>query len=542
MKQLLLIITLILCGMMVEAQTHNVSNNQTRKQTATTQKKQSTNSSKSRKSSAATYTPEVKTYYANGVAFQMVEVRGGTFTMGATSEQGSDAKSDEKPAHKVTLSDYYIGKTEVTQALWEAVMGKSLSQIASENGWDTYGVGDNYPMYYISWNDCKAFISKLNALTGKTFRMPTEAEWEYAARGGSKSRGYKYSGRDNIDDVAWYPYNSGDKTHEVGAKSPNELGLYDMSGNVYEWCSDWYGDYSSASQTNPKGRDSGTFRVRRGGSWVNDAGCCRCSYRGYDDPSYRGHYIGLRLCLSDNPALETSSVTPSVETYYANGVAFQMVEVRGGTFTMGATSEQEVDAFGDEKPAHEVTLSDYYIGKTEVTQALWKAVMGNNPSYFEGENLPVECISWHDCKTFISKLNALTGKNFRMPTEAEWEYAARGGSKSRGYKYSGSNTLDDVAWYSGNSDSETHEVGTKSPNELGLYDMSGNVSEWCNDWHGDYSSASQTNPKGPDSGTKRVDRGGGWWHHAGGCRCSYRSCSGPDSGSYDLGIRLCLSE
>ena len=209
---------------------------------------------------------------------------------------------------------------------------------------------------------------------------------------------------------------------------------------------------------------------------------------------------------------------------------------------MGATSEQEVDAFGDEKPAHEVTLSDYYIGKTEVTQALWKAVMGNNPSYFEGENLPVECISWHDCKTFISKLNALTGKNFRMPTEAEWEYAARGGSKSRGYKYSGSNTLDDVAWYSGNSDSETHEVGTKSPNELGLYDMSGNVSEWCNDWHGDYSSASQTNPKGPDSGTKRVDRGGGWWHHAGGCRCSYRSCSGPDSDSYDLGLRLCLSE
>ena len=181
MKQLLLIITLILCGMMVEAQTHNVSNNQTRKQTATTQKKQSTNSSKSRKSSAATYTPEVKTYYANGVAFQMVEVRGGTFTMGATSEQGSDAKSDEKPAHKVTLSDYYIGKTEVTQALWKAVMGKTVSQIASENNWDKYGVGDNYPMYYISWNDCKAFISKLNALTGKTFRMPTEEEWEYAA-------------------------------------------------------------------------------------------------------------------------------------------------------------------------------------------------------------------------------------------------------------------------------------------------------------------------------------------------------------------------
>ena len=299
MKQLLLIITLILCGMMVEAQTHNVSNNRTRKQTATTQKKQSTNSSKSRKSSAATYTPEVKTYYANGVAFQMVEVRGGTFTMGATSEQGSDAKSDEKPTHEVTLSDYYIGKTEVTQALWKAVMGKTVSQIASENNWDKYGVGDNYPMYYISWNDCKAFISKLNALTGKTFRVLTEAEWEYAARGGSKSRGYKYSGSNTLDDVAWYSGISDYETHEVGTKSPNELGLYDMSGNVGEWCSDWYDDYSSASQTNPKGPDSGANRIGRGGGWWYYARGCRCSIRGDFGPDYRNEFLGLRLCLSE---------------------------------------------------------------------------------------------------------------------------------------------------------------------------------------------------------------------------------------------------
>ena len=289
MKQLLLIITLILCGMMVEAQTHNVSNNQTRKQTATTQKKQSTNSSKPRKSSAATYTPEVKTYYANGVAFQMVEVRGGTFTMGATSEQGSDAKSDEKPAHKVTLSDYYIGKTEVTQALWKAVMGNNPSSFK----------GENLPVECISWNDCKAFISKLNSLTGKRFRMPTEAEWEYAARGGSKSRGYKYSGSNTLDDVAWYWDNSGRKTHEVGTKKPNELGLYDMSGNVWEWCSDWYGDYSSSAQTNPKGPDSGTYRVYRGGSWDGDARDCRCSGRHDYGPDYRGSYLGLRLCLSE---------------------------------------------------------------------------------------------------------------------------------------------------------------------------------------------------------------------------------------------------
>ena len=247
----------------------------------------------------SSYTPNIQEFTVNGVSFQMVEVRGGTFTMGATSEQ--DATDWEKPAHKVTLSDYYIGKTEVTQALWEAVMGetgKTVSQIASEIGFLTCGVGDNYPMYYISWNDCKEFISKLNALTGKNFRMPTEAEWEYAARGGSKSRGYKYSGSNRLGDVAWYYDNSDLKTHEVGTKSPNELGLYDMNGNVWEWCSDWYGDYSSASQTNPKGPDSGTNRVYRGGSLCDDASICRCSgHRSDSDPGNRFSTLGLRLCL-----------------------------------------------------------------------------------------------------------------------------------------------------------------------------------------------------------------------------------------------------
>ena len=177
-------------------------------------------------------------------------------------------------------------------------MGTTVSQIASENNWGTYGVGDNYPMYYISWHDCKAFISKLNALTEKTFRMPTEAEWEYAARGGSKSRGYKYSGSNTLGDVAWYGDNSGGKTHEVGTKSHNELGLYDMSGNVCEWCSDRYGDYSSASQTNPKGPISGPYRVGRGGSWNIYARFCRCSIRNYCGPDARYSSLGLRLCLS----------------------------------------------------------------------------------------------------------------------------------------------------------------------------------------------------------------------------------------------------
>ena len=251
--------------------------------------------------------------------------------------------------------------------------------------------------------------------------------------------------------------------------------------------------------------------------------------------------VGVLMNIPPSPTLGTSSYTPNIREFTVNGVSFQMVEVRGGTFTMGATSEQG-DANDDEKPTHEVTLSDYYIGKTEVTQALWEAVMGNNPSYFQGKSLPVENISWNDCKTFIVKLNALTGKTFRMPTEAEWEYAARGGSKSRGYKYSGSGNIDEVAWHKDNSEEKTHEVGTKRPNELGLYDMSGNVWEWCNDWYGDYSSASQTNPKGPDSGANRIGRGGGWWYYARGCRCSIRGDFGPDYRNEFLGLRLCLSE
>lgn len=226
------------------------------------------------------------TLTVNGIKYNMVWVEGGTFRMGATSEQGSEI-SDEKPVHSVTLSGYYIGKTEVTQALWQAVMGSNPS----------YFEGDDLPVEQVSWDDCQEFIRKLNSLTGQNFRLPTEAEWEFACRGGNNSRGYKYSGSNYIDNVAWYDGNSGDKTHPVATKSPNELGIYDMSGNVWEWCADWYGDYSSGRQTNPKGPYGGSFRVNRGGSWFNYARCCRSSLRDNYYPSYRINYLGLRLAL-----------------------------------------------------------------------------------------------------------------------------------------------------------------------------------------------------------------------------------------------------
>ena len=225
-----------------------------------------------------------------------------------------------------------------------------------------------------------------------------------------------------------------------------------------------------------------------------------------------------------------------------NGISIEMVKVEAGSFNMGATPEM-INPDTDEKPVHRVTLTnDYYIGKYEVTQALWQAVMGSNPSHFKGDDLPVEQVSWNDCQDFISKLNAMTGKRFRLPSEAEWEYAARGGKKSRGYQYSGSNTLGDVAWYEGNSGSKTHAVGTKQPNELGIYDMTGNVWEWCQDWYGSYSSSPQTNPTGAVRGSFRVGRGGSWYHSARNCRSSYHDFDTPVSRGNYLGLRLILSE
>ena len=229
----------------------------------------------------------------------------------------------------------------------------------------------------------------------------------------------------------------------------------------------------------------------------------------------------------------------AVREFAVGGVPFKMIRVEGGSFMMGSL-ENDSDAFDDEKPQHRVTLSDYYIGETPVTQALWKAVTGSNPSNWKGDNLPVECVSWHDCQKFIEKLNQKTGRKFRLPTEAEWEFAARGGTKSKGYKYSGSNNLDEVAWYTVNSGSKTHPVKFKKANELGVYDMSGNVWEWCQDKYGSYSSDSQTDPTGPASGSDCVLRGGSWNAYARYCRVAYRAYGSPDYRN-NFGFRLSLA-
>ena len=548
------------------------------------------------------------TFTVNGVTFTMIEVEG----------NGND------------ISDYYIGETEVTQALWQAVMGSNPSKFSGN---------PQRPVEMVSKNNCEEFITKLYNHTGEYFRLPTGSEWKYAAKGGNKSQGYKYSGSNTVGDVAWYTKNSSNETHDVKTKSPNELGIYDMSGNVAEWTSS----------------HNGYMYHFYGGAFSHSADDCKVEHSSFNYDYIKANDIGFRLCLSTiiNPgqpeepeqpeeptvpaaptnlvATATGQTTISltwnavqnatsynvyngetvvvsgltvtsytvegltagteycykvtavnevgeseasteacattefppivVETITVNGVSFNMIQVEGGTFTMGSVYNpyDGITDYADEEPAHSVTLTTYSIGETEVTQELWKAVMGSDSpaSWWELEydkyypQRPAEYISWEDCQAFITNLNQLTGKNFRLPTEAEWEYAARGGNRSKGYMYSGSNDVGEVAWYSGNyvagdGETKTHDVKTKKANELGIYDMSGNVLEWCNDWYGGhyYGNSPGENPQGPDqaetSANHRVSRGGGWGHEAEYCRVAKRFSLEQEKCGSNYGFRLCL--
>lgn len=220
----------------------------------------------------------------------LIYVEGGTFMMG-----NNDYTTPEKPMHEVTLSSYYIGKYEVTQSQWTAIMGTTIQEQESNTGWGLYGVGDNYPMYYVSYDEAKQFCKKLTTLSGKTYRLPTEAEWEYAARGGNKAWGYKFSGGNTIDYVAWIGANSDNHSHEVGQKAANELGIYDMSGNVWEWCLDWYGKYPSESRYNPTGTADGTKRIVRGGGFGHDSYYCRVTFRDFYVPFGQHYWYGFRV-------------------------------------------------------------------------------------------------------------------------------------------------------------------------------------------------------------------------------------------------------
>lgn len=463
--------------------------------------------------------------------------------------EGEQYKNKDSTTHFVTLSSYEISETAVTQGLWKAVMGTDVEDLVAVSPYPTATPkkGDAYPISYVRLSDAIAFIDRLNQLTGLNFRLPTEAEWEYAARGGNKSRGFSYSGSDDSKEVA-SSYGS-----RVAQKKPNELGIYDMSGCTREMCIDiWKDKYIYDSHVvNPVGpiQTSGN-RVLRGGYCFGPVS--HPYSRAHYTPTWCGSSMGFRLVLPTDQ--QRRMIYVSDTTYYTENDTlktrvlysyFEMVYVEGGTFMMGAATD-DADAEADEKPQHQVTLSDYYIGQVEVTQQLWNTVLGtaNNPSSRKGNNLPVNNVTYADCQRFIARLNELTGLRFRLPTEAEWEYAARGGKRSNGYKYSGSNDVNEVAWTSDNSGNKTHDVGTKLPNELGVFDMSGNVWEYCQDWYGAYNDLTQINPMGPESGTYLVCRGGGYEAQKPSgpmfCRTTSRGIAWENEKYGHVGLRLVL--
>lgn len=536
----------------------------------------------------------------NSIGMDLKLLPTGTFTMGEDDE-----------AHQVTLTEpFYLGVYEVTQEQYEKVMGNNPSVFKDPRN----------PVENVSWDEAVEFCKRLSELpeeiaAGRVYRLPTEAEWEYACRAGSTTE-FSFGDDDGqLGDYDWLDGNSNGKTHPVGQKKPNAWGLYDMHGNVKEWCSGWYGDYLKNAVTDPVEPNTGVAgdndfmrdikelservrrkmadaRVYRGGSWRTIVGA------GYGSSSRWGarsatNDIGVRVALSSSGTLQPrtgaqrdstnnveslpprEAVPPSQEpklsasenaveeivppklavepydstvseaesaadlsptnTSLTNSIEMKLVQLPAGTFRMGE---------GDE--AHQVTLTKpFYLGVYEVTQEQYEQVMGENPSKFKGPRNPVEMVSWDDAVVFCKRLSDLpeeraAGRVYRLPTEAEWEYACRAGSRSK-YSFGDDEVqLGDYAWFSGNSNRMTHSVGQKKPNSWGLYDMHGNVWEWCSDWTSEYPKGTATDPVGPGEGSFRVRRGGGWFFGAF-CGSSDRSRYGPSHRGDVNGFRVALS-
>ena len=484
-----------------------------------------------------------------GIKLEMILIPSGKFVMGSpTSEEG---RGSDETQHEVTFTKlYYMGKYEVTQEQWERVMGDNPSSNKEAK----------FPVTNVSWEDCQEFIKKLNAKTDGGYRLPTEAEWEFACRAGTSTA---YS---NGDSLPKSDANYGDGplggTKTVGSYKPNTFGLYDMHGNVREWCEDWKANYPSGSVTDPKGPTDGTTHMLRGGSFFLNYMAARSSSRFNFSPSSRNFSDGFRLARTAD--LKATLVPPvpkpdPVEIMPATGsllvAPFTGAKAKEAQKEVAKSLKKKVEdkenlgksikldlvlipagkfKMGDPGKDHEVTLAKpFYMGKYEVTQEQYNYVMNNNPSKTEGDKLPVTNVSWNDCQEFIEKLNAQTSGGYRLPTEAEWEYACRAGTTTE-YSFGDILTKSDanIDGYSINA------VGSYKPNAFGLYDMHGNVWEWCKDWFGDYPAGAVTDPKGPATGERRVLRGGSFFVYVSHARSSFRYFDSPSNRNYISGFRL----
>jgi formylglycine-generating enzyme required for sulfatase activity len=546
----------------------------------------------------------------------MVLVKGGTFEMGDVM---GDKEKDNETVHTVTLSNFLLAKYELTFDEYDAFCKATGRELPSDSGW---GRGKR-PVINVDWYDAIEYCNwrsgqeglqavysidknskdsnnintsdtkkwQVTSRSANGYRLPTEAEWEYAARqGGQKVRfgnGKDIANPQEINFKALSKYKKAysiageyrKKTLPVGSFSPNTLDLFDMSGNVYEWCGDWYGPYPSSASNDPQGATGGSGRVLRGGSWGNnDPVYVRVANRGGLTLSLRHCCIGFRLARAivspeKQRELETWNKIPkndlsSLEGYVRDNsqssfveeaqhliaaikAQDQMVLVKGGTFQMGEANK-----------SHQVTLSDFLIAKHQLTFEEYDAfrkstgrVLPDDMGWGRGSR-PVIFVSWFDAVDYCNWRSQQEGlgevyqinqqqvdanwqaSGYRLPTEAEWEYAARGGQQSQGFEYAGSNNIDEVAWYSENSGSKTQPAGQKKANELGLYDMSGNVWEWCWDWKAAYPISATNDPKGPDTGSRRVVRGGSWYGYPARVRVANRSYGTPDLRHGFIGFRL----
>ncbi len=525
-----------------------------------------------------------KVYSVDSVSFKMIYVQGGTFKMGGQHQYPDQDNYDPNyttnvagPVHSVTLDDYAIGETEVTEALWVKIMGNSYVTPDFKKIYNWKNNRTDYPIGGIEYDLITTeFLPKLNALgllpEGYEFALPTEAQWEFAARGGIHSKKYFYAGSDLIDFVAWYKGNSDNSIHPIKQKLPNELGLYDINGNMKEWCEDFYGWYGSEPLINPLGCEKGTNRVLRDFDYQSSLSLTGLSCRAGSATSSCPQ-DGFRLVIRPigygyvpehnvEPKHPTFTQDPEILTtkeYTIGDATFKMVYVEGGKFLRGAQKEdstadnyyQYARAVG---PVHEVTLSDFAIGETEVTQAIWTAVMGEPyPAWNEkdglGDNIPAYHVSYDlIMDKFLPKLNSLgllpEGFHFTLPSEAQWEYAAKGGKETHNYLYAGSEDPTEVAWecyFHPYVVKGAQPVAKKKANELGLYDMSGNVSEWCLDWYAEYDPTDNINPQGSESGAEKTFRGGNYdGSSAGAVNVYFRTVMNPNADKEYIGFRLVI--
>ncbi len=507
----------------------------------------------------------------NDVKMDLVLIPAGTFTMGSPlTERGRH--EDEGPQHPVVISrPFYLGITEVTQAQYEAVMGRNSSKFKAPRR----------PVECLCWQEAAEFCRRLAARTGKSVRLPTEAEWEYACRAGTTTAFFFGDDVARLGEYAWFRDNSEYVTHEVARKKPNPWGLYDMLGNVAEFCGDFHAAaYSEGEQTDPMGPPLGTYRTLRGRAFNSKPMECRSAARGKLSSMTKGDYRGFRVvvdAMGNAPAAPvppglvdaaTAAKAPTFTewpfdtaearrrqkatavalglperlTLEAGGVAVELSLIPGGTFRMGSPVG-EAGREDDEGPQHTVVISHpFYLGVTEVTQAQFEAVTRKKPGRPETANHPARSVSWYGAASFCEILSGLTGKGVVLPTEAQWEYACRAGTATAFHNGDSPEQIRKVGWCSdeGGAAGIPKPVASFEANAWGLYDMHGNAREWCRDWQAAYGDADVVDPVGAELGVFRVVRGGGWTDRAARCRSADRRRVKPEMHGGPQGFRVCV--